>query len=49
MPSALGLGVVGSFLLGSIYIFFFTVRRGRRFPPGKHSPAGCPSRADLAL
>ncbi|MCJ1346970.1 hypothetical protein MMC31_005190 [Peltigera leucophlebia] len=34
MPSVLALGILGIFLLGSIYIFFFTVRRGRHFPPG---------------
>lgn len=47
MPSALTLELLGAFLLGSIYIFFFNVRRGPPLPPGKHSPAaGCPNRVD---
>ncbi|MCJ1348478.1 hypothetical protein MMC31_006710 [Peltigera leucophlebia] len=34
MPSALAIELLGFCLLGSIYIFFFTARRGRRLPPG---------------
>lgn len=49
MPSTLTLALLGVFLLGSIYIFFFNVRRGPRLPPGKYSSACCPDRVDLIL
>lgn len=49
MPSALAIELLGFCLLGSIYIFFFTARRGRRLPPGKHSLAVCPGQFILVL
>ena len=49
MLSALTLGILGAFFVGTIYAFFITGRRGRHFPPGRHSPAGCPDRVDLVL